>query len=136
MATREGIYVGGHEIVERYVGDKLVWSKWIRIGTVRSINRARGFISTVASMDVNDSSRFINHPRYGRGKTKKVKIIDDDNINNVFFAKYAFISNRYEHDGYSNLSGLGYHCFVEFETETEKNAFLNNKSQNYTFYIR
>ena len=80
MATREGIYVGGHEIVERYVGDKLVWSKWIRIGTVRSINRARGFISTVASMDVNDSSRFINHPRYGRGKTKKVKIIDDNNI--------------------------------------------------------
>ena len=25
MATREGIYVGGHEIVERYVGSKLVW---------------------------------------------------------------------------------------------------------------
>ena len=27
MATREGIYVGGHEIVQRYVGDRLVWEK-------------------------------------------------------------------------------------------------------------
>ena len=27
MATREGIYVGGHEIVRRYVGDKIVWQK-------------------------------------------------------------------------------------------------------------
>lgn len=27
MATREGIYVEGHEIVERYVGSKLVWEK-------------------------------------------------------------------------------------------------------------
>lgn len=31
MATREGIYVGGHEIVRRYVGNQLVWEKvkWI-----------------------------------------------------------------------------------------------------------
>ena len=28
MATREGIYVGGHEIVERYVGSRLVWEKF------------------------------------------------------------------------------------------------------------
>lgn len=26
--AREGIYIGGKEILERYVGDKLVWSKW------------------------------------------------------------------------------------------------------------
>lgn len=32
MATREGIYVGGKDIVERYVGDKLVWSKWVYVG--------------------------------------------------------------------------------------------------------
>lgn len=29
MATREGIYVGGHEIVERYVSNRLVWQKFI-----------------------------------------------------------------------------------------------------------
>nr|DAO49586.1 MAG TPA: hypothetical protein [Caudoviricetes sp.] len=28
MATREGIYVGGHEIVQRYVGSRLVWEKF------------------------------------------------------------------------------------------------------------
>lgn len=27
MATREGIYVEGHEIIERYVGSRLVWEK-------------------------------------------------------------------------------------------------------------
>lgn len=27
MGTREGIYVGGHEIIERYVGSRLVWEK-------------------------------------------------------------------------------------------------------------
>lgn len=27
MAIREGIYVEGHEIVERYVGNQLVWKK-------------------------------------------------------------------------------------------------------------
>ena len=26
--AREGIYIGGREIIERYVGDKLVWQKW------------------------------------------------------------------------------------------------------------
>ncbi len=29
--TREGIYVGGKEITQRYVGDKLVWEKRIRV---------------------------------------------------------------------------------------------------------
>lgn len=135
MATREGIYVGGHEIIERYVGDKLVWSKWIRIGTARSINSPRSLNSTTVSMDINNLSRFINHPRYGRGKTKKVKIVDENNNSNVFFAKFAFIGDQYESDG-AYLYGLGDHCFIEFETETDKNVFLNNKSQNYTFYIR
>lgn len=31
MATREGIYVGGREIVERYVGSRLVWEKFVLI---------------------------------------------------------------------------------------------------------
>lgn len=135
MATREGIYVGGKDIIERYVGDKLVWSKWIRIGSVRSINSPKSFTSTVASMDINTSSRFINHPRYGRGKTKKVKIVDENNNSNVFFAKYAFTNNQYESGG-TYLLGSGYYCFIEFETETDKNAFLNNRSSDYTFYIR
>ncbi|WP_173275467.1 hypothetical protein [Streptococcus sp. 68] len=35
MATREGIYVGGYEIVQRYVGSRLVWEKnrYILLGT-------------------------------------------------------------------------------------------------------
>lgn len=135
MATREGIYVGGKDIIERYVGTRLVWSKWIRIGSVRSINTPKSYNSTVASMDINTSSRFINHPRYGRGKTKKVKIVDKNNNSNVFFAKYAFTNNQYESGG-TYLLGSGYYCFVEFETETDKNAFLNNRSSDYTFYIR
>ncbi len=135
MATREGIYVGGKDIIERYVGNKLVWSKWIRIGSMRSINSPKSLNSTVASMEINNSSRFINHPRYGRGKTKKVKIVDNDNNSNVFFAKYVSINDWYGANGI-RISVLGFHCFIEFETETEKNSFLNNRSQSYTFYIR
>ena len=45
MATREGIYVGSKDIIERYVGNKLVWSKWIRIGSVRSINSPNSCIN-------------------------------------------------------------------------------------------
>lgn len=26
--AREGIYVGGKEVVERYIGDKLIWKKY------------------------------------------------------------------------------------------------------------
>lgn len=33
MAIREGIYVGGHEIVERYVGNRLVWEKFVAVQT-------------------------------------------------------------------------------------------------------
>ena len=38
MATREGIYVGGKDIVERYVGDKLVWSKWVYVGYYQNLS--------------------------------------------------------------------------------------------------
>lgn len=31
MAIRKGIYVEGHEIVERYVGSRLVWEKFVLI---------------------------------------------------------------------------------------------------------
>ena len=37
MATREGIYVGGKDIIERYVGDKLVWSKWVYVGNYQNL---------------------------------------------------------------------------------------------------
>ena len=33
MATREGIYDGGHEIVEIYVGNRLVWEKFVAVQT-------------------------------------------------------------------------------------------------------
>ena len=38
MDTREGIYIGGHEIVQRYIGSRLVWEKWKleEMGTMRT----------------------------------------------------------------------------------------------------
>ena len=29
--VRSGIYINGKEIVARYVGDKLVWPKWVEL---------------------------------------------------------------------------------------------------------
>lgn len=47
--AREGIYVGGQEIIERYVGNKLVWSK-----------KKWRLIATMTFESVNDYSRVGN----------------------------------------------------------------------------
>jgi len=44
--AREGIYIGGHEIIERYVGNKLVWSK-----------KKWRLIATMTFENINDYSR-------------------------------------------------------------------------------
>lgn len=48
--TRVGIYVGGKEIVRRYVGDKLVWQKW-KWRQIMEVTR-RDEIETSTSEDV------------------------------------------------------------------------------------
>ena len=48
--TRVGIYVGGKEIVRRYVGDKLVWQKW-KWRQIMEVTR-RDKIETSTSEDV------------------------------------------------------------------------------------
>lgn len=54
MATREGIYVEGHEIVERYVGNRLVWQKFIFV--------EKGIFSYVAS---GEKDLYVNSTRSG-----------------------------------------------------------------------
>ena len=55
MDTREGIYIGGHEIIQRYIGSRLVWEKWKleEIGTLRA-----GFLLK------NSNERIIEVPFY------------------------------------------------------------------------
>ena len=54
MDTREGIYIGGHEIIQRYIGSRLVWEKWKleEMGTMRTqflLNNSNEIIVEVPS---------------------------------------------------------------------------------------
>ena len=82
MATREGIYVGGHEIIQRYVGNRLVWEKvkWIyKTETgVREVYSYRNEITITFRSVLYESTLtvfsnpFYNNVQIGAGDTNRV----------------------------------------------------------------
>ena len=82
MATREGIYVAGHEIVQRYVGNRLVWekAKWIyKTETrIRSTSAYENNITIVFSSVLYENSynllalNILDGYRAGAGSDNKV----------------------------------------------------------------
>lgn len=82
MAKREGIYVAGHEIVQRYVGNRLVWekSKWIyKTETrIRSTSAYENNITIVFSSVLYENSynllalNILDGYRAGAGSDNKV----------------------------------------------------------------
>lgn len=137
MVEREGIYVGNREVIERYVGNRLVWGKWIRIGTIYGINAPKQNVinKNVVTIESQYENVFISHPRFNREKTKQVKILDVEH-NRTFYAQFTFLANSYR--GYSSAYtiGQGYYVVIEFRTQEEARQFVNNGHQTYTFYIR
>lgn len=69
MATREGIYVGGHEIVQRYVGNRLVWEKWV--------------IVAVFYNNLNNHLVTHNNSPYQSEKTSVFRVPSDLNISKI-----------------------------------------------------
>lgn len=92
MKTREGIYFGNREIVERYVGDKLVWQK------------GKGVLvwGGKATLNTNDSTKNLISIRY---KSNEVSIIHPlsphlttDGRESVIKNSYVLINNKkYKH---------------------------------------
>ena len=69
MATREGIYVGGHEIVERYVGNRLVWEKMLLVATYK--------------YNLNDHLVTLSSSPYKSDRTSVFRVSEDLNISKI-----------------------------------------------------
>lgn len=124
MATREGIYVGGKDIVERYVGDKLVWSKWVYVGYFQNLRTpfdSNGYLVfnvSSADGDFNDKYREEN-----RVKDVKVRIQHRNNTITTVYAKYAQLYTR--NTGQDNYS-TGNSLYISFKDDNQKQVFKSN----------
>ena len=124
MATREGIYVGGHEIVQRYVGSRLVWEKLklVWIGNASYPFILGGGSSVVFNLDnangiynIGDLERFKQSYAVKRGgATYKVNSIELSERTGTYNEKYGYFK-------------------IVFKTVSEANKFLS-KSGETSFY--
>ncbi len=124
MATREGIYVGGHEIVQRYVGSRLVWEKFnlILIGSGNFNFKAEGDDKVVINLDnangiysLEDLDRYKEATAVKRGgKTFR--------INSVQLTTRTGSYNEF----YGSFS-------IYFKSRTDRDTFLHSGS-NTSFY--
>ena len=124
MATREGIYVGGYEIVERYVGDNLVWEK-LKLELIGSASYpfvSGNGTSVVFNLDnangiynIRDLERFKQSYAVKRGgATYKVSSIELNERTGTYNEKYGYFK-------------------IFFKTVSEANKFLS-KSGETSFY--
>lgn len=123
MATREGIYVGGKDIVERYVGDKLVWSKWVYVGYYQNLKTpydSQGYLifDSIGSNGFNDKYR-----DKSRVKDVKVRIQHRNDTITTVYAKYARLYDR--NTGQDNFIG-GRSLYISFKDDNQKQVFKSN----------
>lgn len=124
MATREGIYVGGKDIVERYVGDKLVWSKWVYVGyfqNLRNMLDSNGhLIFSVSGADEGFNTKYREDTKV---KDVKIRIQHRNNIITTVYAKYARLYDR--NTGQDNFD-IGKSLYISFKDDNQKQVFKSN----------
>lgn len=124
MATREGIYVGGHEIVQRYVGYNLVWEK-LKLELIGSASLPfvlEGGNTVVFNLDnangiynIGDLEKFKKSYAVKRGGvTYKISSIALNETTGTYHEKYGYFK-------------------IFFKTVSEANKFLS-KSGETSFY--
>lgn len=135
MATREGIYVGDKNIVERYVGDKLVWSKWVYVGYYQNLRTpyySQGYLifNPIGLGNFNDNYRDMS-----RVKDVKVQIQHRNDTITTVYAKYAQLYTR--NTGEDNYS-TGKSLYISFKDDNQRQVFENNFSNGDSlfFYFR
>ena len=124
MATREGIYVGGKDIIERYVGTRLVWSKWVYVGYFQNLrtpfDSSQYLIFNVSSAngDFNDKYRVES-----RVKDVKVRIQHRNDTITTVYAKYALLyDSNTGQDNYRRGKSL----YISFKDDNQKQVFKSN----------
>lgn len=123
MATREGIYVGGKDIIERYVGTRLVWSKWVYVGYYQNLRTpydSQGYLifDSISSSGFNDKYR-----DESRVKDVKVRIQHRNDTITTVYAKYARLYDR--NTGQDNYR-RGKSLYISFKDDNQKKVFKSN----------
>lgn len=123
MATREGIYVGGKDIIERYVGTRLVWSKWVYVGYYQNLRTpydSQGYLifDSISSSGFNDKYR-----DESRVKDVKVRIQHRNDTITTVYAKYAWLYDR--NTGQDNYR-RGKSLYISFKDDNQKQVFKSN----------
>lgn len=123
MATREGIYVGGKDIIERYVGTRLVWSKWVYVGYYQNLRTpydSQGYLifDSISSSGFNDKYR-----DESRVKDVKVRIQHRNDTITTVYAKYARLYDR--NTGQDNYR-RGKSLYISFKDDNQNQVFKSN----------
>lgn len=126
MTTREGIYVGGHEIIERYVGSKLVWEKekWVFVGSFQDLSNPTISSIFLIFRTINKDDSFNDKYRNRSKITKtKINIKPKQGVKRVVYARYAYTHHPNEYSGDMNKSpGL----YIEFTDINQRDEFIKN----------
>lgn len=133
MATREGIYVGGKDIVERYVGDKLVWSKWVYVGYYQNLRNMfdlnEHLIFNVSSVNGGLNT---NYREKTKVKDVKIRIQHQNNTVATVYAKYAELYNRNTgRNNYNSENSL----YISFKDDSQKQVFKSNFTNGDSLYF-
>ena len=134
--AREGIYVGSREIIQRYVGTRLVWEKvTIQFDEILRFTSNRfgsfwRFGSTErAFIDLGISER---RP-YGLDGIEDCKVVKLQNSNKIFEVRVV-ISQRDTGYSTSYQRRYNYQLFVIFKNTDEVQDFISNKyNETYIF---
>ena len=135
MKTREGIYFGNREIVERYVGNKLVWQKEIVLMSGEMLlytwNDSTKILSITFSFDksvkIPDLEPYnittkIQKPPEDRAIIKNSYVV----INNVKYKDVTIYFNFYSDAGRYKT----YYFLLQFQTLTRYQEVKNYCNQN------
>lgn len=122
MAIREGIYVGDKDIVERYVGDKLVWSKWVYVGYFQYLyNPTETGDYLVFDLTAKGGVFNNNYREENNTRGVKIRIQHSNNTVTTVYAKYAYTApNR---------------LYVKFLYGNQKQAFRSNFANGDSLYF-
>ena len=134
--AREGIYVGSKEIIQRYVGTRLVWEKvTIQFDEILRFTSNRfgsfwRFGSTErAFIDLGISER---RP-YGLDGIEDCNVVKLQNSNKIFEVRVV-ISQRDTGYSTSYQRRYNYQLFVIFKNTDEVQGFISNKyNETYIF---
>ena len=134
--AREGIYVGGKEITQRYIGTRLVWEKVtiqfyeiLRFSSNRYGSFWRFGSTERAFIDLGISER---RP-YGLEGIENCNVLKLQNSNKTFEVRVAI--SQQETGSYANYrKQYNYQLFVIFKNMDEVQDFLSNKyNETYIF---